>query len=342
MNSILEKDINEINSSQQINWDLIDNHSFLVTGATGVIGTIFVKTLLKRNKRIKFILPVRSIEKGKRIFGEDNNITFIQTNIENFNYEERVDYVIHAASPTKSKFFVDFPVQTLDTSILGTKQVLEYCAKKNILSMVYLSSMEMYGVLDKNSAIEEDLGYINPLNERSSYSEGKRVCELYSYSYFKEYNVPVKIARVAMTFGAGILASENRVYTAFCDSILKKEDIVLKSKGDTIINFSYTTDTILGILKILTEGQNGEAYNIVGNPTNMDIKKCAIWLADSYGNGQVNVVFDIPKTNAGFAPSNSIILSNKKLKSIGWEPQVDIKEGYRRLLEYMKEEFYNE
>ena len=222
--------------------------------------------------------------------------------------------------------------------MIGTKNVLELAKINKVEGMVYLSSMEMYGTLNCDNVTEEILGYINPLDARSSYSEGKRICELYCYSYFKEYDIPIKIARLAQTFGAGIYKTETRVYKVFADAILNEKDIILKSKGSTIINFCYTTDVIIAILFILLNGKSGEAYNVVGDKTNMTIFDSANWLAENYGNGKTNVKIEIPETNQGFAPDNNMILSNQKLKSLGWKSEFDIKNGYERLIQYLKEE----
>ena len=97
----------------------------------------------------------------------------------------------------------------MNTAINGTQRVLEIAKERQVKGMVYLSSMEMYGVLDSENVTENDLGYIDPLNVRSSYSQGKRTSELYCFSYMSEYDIPVKIARIAMTFGAGLPKTEN-------------------------------------------------------------------------------------------------------------------------------------
>ena len=342
MNSVLKQDLEEITSSDLIDWSKIDNHSFIITGATGLIGSIMVKSFNLRNEKygsnINMFLPVRNIERAKSLLGNSDNIHFSETSIEDFNKNLQADYIIHGASPTKSKFFIEKPVETLDTALLGTRNLLEMAKRANVKSFVYLSSMEMYGTMNSDNVTEKDLGYIDPLNVRSSYSEGKRICELYSYSYCKEHGIPVKIGRIAQTFGAGISKEENRVYKVFADSILNGEDIVLKSRGTTKINFSYTTDTVLGLLYILQNGRDGEAYNIVGDKTNMTILDSAKWLVEEFGQGRSKVIIDVPKENTGFAPDNEMVLSNKKLKDLGWSCKYDLKSGYRRLLDYMKEE----
>ena len=217
------------------------------------------------------LLLVRNKKNAIDMFGCDNNIEYIESSIENLKYNINVDYIIHGASPTQSKFFTQNPVETLDISILGTKNVLEIAKNNSVKSMVYLSSMEMYGTMKAQNVTEEKIGEIEILNTRSSYSEGKRIAELYCYSYFSEYNVPVKMCRLAQTFGPGISKNETRVFKYFADCIINKRDIILKSTGETIINYSYTTDTILGILCILINGKEKELSSMLGSERFSDL-----------------------------------------------------------------------
>ena len=347
MNRILEEDIKEIANSKLINWKSLKNKNLLITGANGLIGSLITRTFMYRNdnfeQNTKLFLVVRNSQRTREIFGEPKYIKIIESDIENIDevkITEKIDYIIHGASPTTSKFFVNNPVETINTAVIGTKNILEIANKNKVDSIVYMSSMEMYGTFYEDTKVnEENLGYINPLDIRSSYSEGKRLCELYSFSYFKEYGVPVKIARIAQTFGPGISKYETRVYKYFLDCILNNQDIVLKSTGSTIINFSYTIDTVLGILYILLNGKNGEAYNIVSDSTNMTIYDSAKWLIEKFGNNKIQLKCEANlQQKAGLAPDNRMILDNSKLKSIGWKNGYTLKEGYIRLFEYLKYE----
>lgn len=346
MNSILKDDLLEIANTKIVDWEKLRDKKIFITGATGLIGSILVKSILLKNElsnlNIKLKLLVRDKLEAEKIFGSSDEIEYIVSSVEKYNPRNlEIDYIIHGASPTKSKFFIEKPVETIDIAVIGTKNILEQAKISNVKSMVYLSSMEMYGILDCENVDESFQGYIDPLNERSSYSQGKRLCELYCYSYLKEYKIPVKIARLAQTFGPGISRKENRVYKVFADAVIKKENIVLKSRGTTIINFSYTTDAVIGLLCILLNGKNGEAYNVVSDKTNMTILDSANWLAEKYGNGKVNVKVEIPEENAGFAPSNRMVLNNQKLKAIGWKNNINLKQGYDRLIKYLIEEIKN-
>ncbi len=114
-----------------------------------------------------------------------------------------------------------------------------------------VSSMEMYGKFEKEGEKspyidEETLGYINPLEIRSNYPESKRMCENMCVAYKKQYDLPVSVARLSQTFGAGILQTENRVFAQFARSAIRGEDIVLhtlgKSEGNT---YGYAADTCM-------------------------------------------------------------------------------------------------
>lgn len=346
MNSILKKDLDEILNNKCVTWESLRNSKILLTGATGLIGSLIVKTIVYLNEKkklnIKLILPVRNKQKILDMYNYQTLefLKLIETDIINFsNIEDNdIDYIIHGAAPTHSLFYVSKPVETIDAVVLGTRNILNISKRqRNIKSVVILSSMEMYGTMNQHNVSEDMLGFIEPYSTRSSYSESKRFIELMSYCYYNEYKVPVKMARLAQTFGPGILENENRVFKQFCDNILNKENIVLKSHGTTIMNYTYTSDTVIAIFKILLDGISGEPYNVV-HDDHMTIRECAEWLVDTYLPNN-NVEFKIDE-KAGFAPDNNMILSNEKLKSIGFTPLHDIKYGYAQLLAFMKEELY--
>lgn len=126
----------------------------------------------------------------------------------------------------------------------NAQAVLELAREKNA-AMVYVSSMEVYGNPNLTHEVsEEDYGYINLSNVRSSYPESKRMCECLCTAYASQYGVQVCTARLAQTFGAGILATENRVFAQFARSAISGSDIVLHTLGQSEGNYVYTSDAI--------------------------------------------------------------------------------------------------
>lgn len=326
-NSIFEEDIKNI--INDFDMSVFDGKTILVTGATGLIGKLCVKSLLNSDYNTQVIALVRDEEKAKNIFGESKRLTYLVQDInQRINTTRRVDYIIHAASTTSSKDFVEKPVETIYTAINGSRNVLECAKNKRLEGMVYLSSLEIYGVNEKENIKERDYGYIDILNPRSSYSESKKMVETMCISYGTEYGVPVKIARLAQTFGAGVSISDNRVFAQFAKSIINKENIVLHTKGETKRNYCYTTDAVRGIFTILTKGENNNAYNVANENSYCSISEMAHLLENEY----TKVEYKIDEVNRGYNPTVKIALNTEKLNALGWEAKVNLKEMFDRLI----------
>lgn len=334
MNKVFEQDIENI--INDFDMSVFHGKTILVTGATGLLGKLCVKSIIASNCGAKVIALVRNIEKAKRIFVQNENLEFCVQDI-NFPIEisQKVDYIIHTASVTSSADFVQKPVETISTAFTGTKNVLEFAKSQISLSgMVYLSSLEVYGVQDKEDISEQDYGYIDILNPRSSYSEGKKLVETLCISYGSEYGVPVKIARLSQTFGAGVEKSDNRVFAQFCKSVINKENIILHTKGETKRNYCYTSDAVRGIFTVLTKGENNQAYNIANKNTYISISDMAKMLE----NENTKVVFEIDGKNRGFNPTVKIFLNSSKLEALGWSAKTDLLQMFERTIKSMQEQ----
>lgn len=326
-NSIFEEDIKNI--INDFDMSVFDGKTILVTGATGLIGKLCVKSLLNSGYNTQVIALVRDEEKAKNIFGESKRLTYLVQDInQRINTTRRVDYIIHAASTTSSKDFVEKPVETIYTAINGSRNILEFAKNKRLEGMVYLSSLEIYGVNEKEKIKERDYGYIDILNPRSSYSESKKMVETMCISYGTEYGVPVKIARLAQTFGAGVSISDNRVFAQFAKAIINKENIILHTKGETKRNYCYTTDAVRGIFTILTKGENNNAYNVANENSYCSISEMAHLLENEY----TKVEYKIDEVNRGYNPTVKIALNTEKLNALGWEAKVNLKEMFDRLI----------
>ena len=282
------------------------------------------------------------MEKAEKIF--ENHGEYVKVVVGDIRsaiaIEDEIDYIIHGASMTSSKEFVDYPVETILTGMTGTDNVLRFAREKNVKSMVYLSSLEVYGVTDpdKKSVKEAEYGYIDQLVPRSSYSEGKRMAECLCISYGHEYGVPVKIARLSQTFGPGVSYSDNRVFAQFARCAIEGENIVLKTKGETFRNYCYIRDAITGILCVLLKGKSNEAYNIANKETGINICDMAHLVADNIAQKQINVVFDIAEdlSKFGYGPTIKIALDTDKIEKLGWKAEVGIKDAFERMINSMR------
>lgn len=336
--SVLQEDLEYI-VRYNLPYEQLKGSTVLVTGATGLIGSLLVRSLLAIGG-INVLAFVRNEDKARSIFNDNQDLRFVLGDIASkIEMDDSVDYIFHCASVTTSKVMIEKPVETLLTSIDGTKNILELAREKKSKSVVYISSMEMYGAFEwlNHEVKEDDLGYIDPLKVRSNYPESKRLCENMCIAYLTEYGVPVKIARLAQTFGAGILPGENRVFAQFARSAIKGENIVLHTKGLSEGNYCYTRDCMTGLFTILLTGMNGEAYNVSNPASHTTIADMAKMVAEKIAGGKIKVVFDIPDNNSlGYAADTRMKLNSDKLQSLGWKPEIGLEEAYRRMINYIE------
>ena len=346
--TLLQEDLEFIASSKMVPWDLFRNKSILVTGATGLIGSQIVKSLAWRNRlygtNIKIYAMVRNLQKARTIFNgfeSRENFQLICGDVNsNYEFPENLNYIIHAASVTSSKDFVTKPVETIRTAIMGTHRILEKSSTMNLDGFLYLSSLEVYGTPEKGvvDISETYSGYIDFLQVRSSYSEGKRMVECLCCSYASEYNVPVKIARLTQTFGTGVAYDDGRVFAQFARSAIESKDIVLKTKGETLRNYCYVADAVIALLLILAKGEIGEAYNVANEDTAISIADMAEFVCKNFSDGKSHVVFDIADdaTKLGYNPCMKICLNTTKLKALGWSANFGLYDMFGRMIESMK------
>lgn len=344
INNLLLNDLNEILNCG-CDFNIFKNKVFLITGSTGLIGSLYIKSLLYINKKLNLNIHVialaRSEEKFNDIFSEcleERNLKVYYQDIkDDINVEEHIDFILHTASITNSKMMIEYPVEVIDIAVLGTKNILEL-AKKNKAKLIYVSSMEAYGKLDNlgRKVVEGDLGYIDVTNVRSCYCIAKRACESMCISYVHEYDLDIIIARLAQTFGIGVSKEDNRVFAQFAKSVIKKEDIVLHTEGKSEGNYCYTTDAMSAFFYLFWKGKKAEIYNVNNEENHTSIYNMAKLIVDNFSDNKV--VIDIPKGNIyGYAQDVKIHLSSKKLNDLGWKAKIDLLESYKRLINWYKQ-----
>lgn len=344
--SVLQEDL-ALLAKEWLPFEELKYHTVLVTGATGLIGSQFIRALAYCNSKMslhmRILALVRNLEKAKVIFGTAEGITIIKGDVttsftEYLPENVKIDDIIHAASITASKMMISNPVETISTALDGTKNMLELAKKHNAV-MLYISSMEVYGTFEQETYVsEKDMGYLNPLAVRSNYPLCKRMCENMCIAYHTQYGVSVRIARLSQTFGAGILPGENRVFAQFAKSVILNENIVLHTKGLSQGNYCYTRDTVAALILLLCKGEDGQAYNVSNEETHTTISDMAHLVAEKIAGGKIQVIYDIPKENTyGYASETKMKLNTTKIKSLGWHPTVGLEEAYCRLIQSMKE-----
>ena len=303
------------------------NKSFLITGATGLIGTCLIDALMLYNRQgagIHIYAVGRSKDKARSRLGEyfvDDFFHFIEQDVRcPFSEELIVDYIIPLASNTHPMAYSQYPVETIDVVVRGAEYALQKAVRCGA-TVLYPSTVEVYGNARDNDVLTEDYtGRLNLSTARACYTEAKRLAEALCQSYIAEKNAKVKIARLSRIFGPTVLESDTKASSQFLFKALRGEDIVLKSNGEQFFSYTYVADAVSALLHILINGENGQAYNISVGTCNVHLKDFAAVCAKWAGK---KVVFQLPSDaeSKGFSTATQAVLDSSKLRGLGWSSQ---------------------
>lgn len=349
MNNIILDDMEYIINSD-IDFDKLKDKTILITGATGMLASYLVMVLLYLNNN-NYNIKILALSKNKKRFNElfsnfnNDNLILLEldvTKIKEKDFDDyKIDYIIHTASPSKSYQFLSNPLNVIYCNIFATDKLLNIAKNNEIESFLYFSSCSVYGNIENGYFREDIFGGIDPLDVRSIYDGTKSMAETLCNAYKMQYNIPVKIARIAHTYGPSIdLNNDNRVFSEFVRNIINNENIIIRSNGNTIRSFCYIADATIGFLKILLHGQNGGAYNIANNNATVNIKRLAEILISIYPEKNIEIVFS--KHNDSYLPAgnidklNNLFIDTKKLESLNWKAKYDIKTGFKRVIDYFE------
>lgn len=342
-NSIVEKDLDFIVNSNN-GWNSLEGTNILISGANGFLPAYMVETILylnetRFNDKTNIFALVRNKKNALKRFSNYHNIDelnfIVQDVCKPIDIDDEVHYIIHAASQASPKFYKKDPVGTLCPNVIGTYYLLEIAREKNVKSFLFFSSSEVYGEVEENKipTKENHYGYVNPTDIRSSYAESKRMGETMCVSWFRQYDVPVKIVRPFHTYGPGMNLNDGRVFADFVSNIVKKEDIVMKSDGKAIRAFCYLADATAGFFTVLLKGKNGESYNMGNDKCEIKIIELAEKLVNLFPEYKLSVIKE-KRQDPDYLESE--ITRNCpdifKIRSIGWEPHYSIEEGFKRTI----------
>lgn len=330
-------------------WDFIKNKTVFISGATGMIGSLIVDTLMYRNEMFKDNCTIiangrnkkTTEKKFERYLDNPNFRLYIKDINESVDFNKPVDFIIHAASNTHPMAYSQDPIGTITTNIIGTNNLLNYAVDKNISKMIFLSSVEIYGENrgDIEKFTENYLGYIDCNTLRAGYPESKRAGEALCQAYIEKYNMNISIARLARVYGPTMLLSDSKAVSQFIKKAINNEDIVLKSEGGQQYSYLYVADAVSGILKILKDGKNGEAYNLSDNESDITLKQLAQLIANTKNK---NVIFELPSETEqkGYSKATKAMLDCSKTNlELGWKAQYNIQNGIDRTIKILESRY---
>ena len=303
---VLREDVETALNDPAILWDRFLGATVLVTGATGVIGNGVARVLgaasVAKDLDLTVVAQGRDSVKGRRLEAE-LDVRFLASDVRELSPAtsrlDKVDFVVHAAAVTASAHMVARPDEVLTTAVDGTRNVLELAVALGASSVVYVSSMEVYGQGLSGVVTESEQGFLDPDDPRSSYPEGKRRAEALSVAYATKYGLRTTNARLGLTFGAGVPndPANTRVPLQFARSALAGRDIELHTDGAGVTNVCYLADAVRALLLLASQGAAGEAYNVVNSQASMTIRRWRRWLPARSPAGRSRSSSSRPRTS---------------------------------------------
>jgi len=307
--------------------------NILVTGATGLIGTALVETLMA-DGRYNVFAAGRNESRAKKRFSRyaaDSRFHFFRYDVRQPLCGDTVyHYIIHAASGADPRSFADNPVGVMTANIDGVRHLLDYGRQHGMERFLYISSGEVYGVSTEERDFwnEDDSGYVNTMSARSCYPSAKRAAETLCAAYAAQYGLDVVVARPCHTYGPCFTESDNRVYAQFLRNVISGHDIVMKSSGEQFRSWIYADDCAEALVTILFKGESGLAYNVADEESCVTIRQLAEITAKAGGKKVVQDTPHIPHST----PIMRATFDTSRLRSLGWRPRFTLSQGIAECL----------
>ena len=236
----------------------------VITGAAGFIGSHLAETLLDRDYSVIGIDNLLTGATTNISHLANRDFSFIKHDITNYIYlDAPVHFVLHWASPASPIDYLELPIPTLKVGALGTHKALGL-AKAKGARFVLASTSEVYGDPLEHPQKESYWGNVNPIGPRGVYDEAKRFAEAMTVAYHRYHALDTKIVRIFNTYGPRMRVNDGRAVPAFISQALRNENVTVFGDGSQTRSFTYITDLVDGIIKLMLSDVN-DPVNI-GNP----------------------------------------------------------------------------
>lgn len=331
------------------------NSVFLFTGAAGFLGLYFISFLAfyKKELNIRRIICLDNFKSGKPQWITDlskngivelHDFDISRDDIRDIDGADRADFIYHMASIASPTFYRKYPIDTLDANVWGLRNILDFYSDRKIKRLAFFSSSEIYGDPDASHipTREDFRGLVDCQGPRACYDEAKRFGETMCFLYNKKFGMPITIIRPFNNYGPGMRLNDARVPADFARAVKENRDIVILSDGHPTRTFCYISDAVCGYFKaLLYSGSSMETFNIGMDKPEISIKK----LADIYSEAGREICDYTGKVIFGESEDKDYLNNNpdrrcpditKARKLIGYNPSIDVEDGVRRFIRFIK------
>ena len=299
----------------------------VVTGGAGFLGSHLCDHLIARDFRVICIdnLDTGSLQNVEHLRGE--SFEFRHHDITaHADVVEPVDFVYHLASPASPIDYARLPLQTLKVGSYGTHNALGL-AKFKRARFLLASTSEVYGDPQVHPQPETYWGNVNPSGPRGVYDEAKRYAEAMAMAYHRQQGVDTAIALIFNTYGPRMRPNDGRAVPTFVRQALEGKPLTVFGDGTQTRSFCYVDDLIRGLVSLAESGEHLPVN--IGNPNEFSMNDLAETVLRVTGSKSEVIHEALPVDDPQVRQPD--ITRARQL--LGWEPEVDLAEGLRRMLE---------
>jgi dTDP-glucose 4,6-dehydratase len=302
----------------------------VVAGAAGFLGSHLCRRLLDRGDEVVALdnLITGSLDNLADLFGHPA-FSFQHQDVSNHvHVSGPIEVVMNLASPASPKDFTEIPIPILKVGALGTHNLLGL-AKDKGARFFQASTSEVYGDPLVHPQPETYWGHVNPIGPRGVYDEAKRFGEAMVMAYHRHHGVDVRIVRIFNTYGPRMRPDDGRVVSNFLVQALEGKPLTIYGEGQQSRSFCYVDDEVEGFLRLLDSDHVGPMN--IGNPNEFTVRELADLVLEVTGSAS-ELHFEPLPTDDPARRRPDIALARSVL---GWEPQVQLREGLERTAEWL-------
>lgn len=303
----------------------------LITGGAGFIGSHLCERFLAEGHEVIAVdnFITGSLENLDHLRA-NSKFKFIGHDISNpLKIREKLDNILHFASPASPVDYLNYPIQTLKVGSLGTHVTLGIAKEHNARYLV-ASTSEVYGDPLEHPQKESYWGNVNPIGIRGVYDEAKRFTEAMVMAYHRTHGVKTHIIRIFNTYGERMRLDDGRVLPNFMGQALRGEPLTVYGDGSQTRSFCYVSDLVEGIWRLLNLDYS-DPVNL-GNPAEITILQFAEEIRKLSGSKSQIEYRPLPQDDPKLRKPDI----SRALQLLGWEPKVGREEGLRRTMAYFQ------
>ncbi len=305
----------------------------VVTGGAGFLGSHLCDRLLSEGCRVTAVdnLITGDVKNIAHLLG-NQSFRFVRHDVTEYIFiAEKVDYILHFASPASPLDYLKLPIQTLKVGSLGTHKALGLAMNKKARFLL-ASTSEVYGDPLVHPQPESYWGNVNPVGVRGVYDEAKRFAEAMTMAYHRYHGLDTRICRIFNTYGPRMRLHDGRAIPAFVSQALRGEDVTVFGDGRQTRSVCYVDDLVEGVYRLLLSNEVNPVN--VGNPDEITMLQLAQEIIALTGSHSKIVFKELPQDDPKVRQPDA----SKAQNLLGWKAKVDRKEGLRKTIEYFKEQ----